>query len=123
MSASLSMIPHDLPVNGINLHYVTWGEFTTPERAVLLVHGLTASSQEWGLLGPALADQGWYAIAPDLRGRGLSDKPPHGIGIPYHVNDLLSLSDALSLPTPQVIGHSLGAMIGVFFAAIHPARV
>ena len=33
---------------------------------------LTASSQEWTLLGPALAEQGWYAIAPDLRGRGLS---------------------------------------------------
>ncbi len=119
----MPMIPHDLPVNGINLHYVTWGAFTTPERAVLLVHGLTASSQEWGLVGPALAEGGWYAIAPDLRGRGLSDKPPHGIGIPYHVNDLLSLCDALSLPTAHVIGHSLGAMIGVFFAAIHPARV
>jgi pimeloyl-ACP methyl ester carboxylesterase len=123
MSESLSMIPRDLSVNGINLHYVTWGEFTGPERAVLLVHGLTASSQEWGLLGPALAAQGWYAIAPDLRGRGLSDKPPHGYGIPYHVNDLLALCDALHLPAVHITGHSLGAMIGVFFAAIHPQRV
>jgi pimeloyl-ACP methyl ester carboxylesterase len=123
MSESLSITPHDLEVNGINLHYVTWGEFTTPERAVLLVHGLTASSQEWTQLGPALAEQGWYAIAPDLRGRGLSDKPPHGIGIPYHVNDLLSLCDALSLPAVHLIGHSLGAMIGCFFAAVHPKRL
>jgi pimeloyl-ACP methyl ester carboxylesterase len=122
MSASLSMIPHDLAVNGINLHYVTWGQFTGPEHAVLLTHGLTASSQEWGLLGPALAEQGWYAIAPDLRGRGLSEKPPHGYGVPYHVNDLLALCDALSLPTVQFIGHSLGAFIGIFFAAIHPQR-
>ncbi len=123
MSESIAMITHDLRVNGINLHYVTWGEFTDPERAVLLVHGLTASSQEWTQLGPALADQGWYAIAPDLRGRGLSDKPPHSYGIPYHVNDLLSLCDALSLPRVQVVGHSLGAMIGCFFAAIYPSRV
>ncbi len=122
MSESLSMVPHDLAVNGINLHYVTWGEFTGPERAVLLVHGLTASSQEWGLVGPALAEQGWYAIAPDLRGRGLSEKPTHGYGIPYHVNDLLALCDALSLPTVRFIGHSLGALIGVFFTAIHPLR-
>ena len=122
MSESLSMVPHDLTVNGINLHYVTWGEFTGPERAVLLAHGLTASSQEWGLVGPALAEQGWYAIAPDLRGRGLSEKPLHGYGIPYHVNDLLALCDALSLPTVQFIGHSLGALIGVFFTAIHPLR-
>jgi pimeloyl-ACP methyl ester carboxylesterase len=123
MSEQLSQVPHDLPVNGISLHYATWGEFTTPERAVLLVPGLTANSQEFGLLGPALAAQGWYAIAPDLRGRGLSDKPPHGYGIPYHVNDLLALCDALSLPAPQIIGQSLGAMIGCFYAAIHPQRL
>ncbi len=62
---------HHLEINGINVHYQTWGEFTRPERTVLLVHGLTASSQEWAQLGPILAEQGWYAVAPDLRGRGL----------------------------------------------------
>jgi pimeloyl-ACP methyl ester carboxylesterase len=114
---------HVQEVNGINLYYVTWGKFTMPARAVLLVHGLTASHQEWSLLGPALAEQGWYAIAPDLRGRGQSDKPPHGYGIPYHVNDLLAICDALSLPSVHLIGHSLGAQIGYFLAAIHPRRL
>ncbi len=123
MSEGLSPIPHDLPINGISLHYVTWGEFTQPERAVLLVHGLTASSQSWASFAPRLAEAGCYAIAPDLRGRGLSDKPPHGYGIPYHVNDLLALCDALSLPTVHYIGHSLGALIGLFFAGVHPRRV
>ncbi|GCE23821.1 alpha/beta fold hydrolase [Dictyobacter kobayashii] len=89
----------------------------------MLVHGLTASSQEWAQLGPDLAGQGWYAIAPDLRGRGLSEKPLHGYGIPYHVNDLLSLCDALNLPVVHFIGHSLGAQIGYFFAAVHPGRL
>lgn len=74
-------------------------------------------------MGPELANQGWYAIAPDLRGRGLSEKPEHGYGIPYHVNDLLSLCDALDLPVVHFIGHSLGAQIGYFFAAIHPKRL
>ena len=62
-------------------------------------------------------------IAPDLRGRGQSDKPPHGYGIPYHANDLLALCDALNLPTVHYIGHSLGAQIGYFLAAIHPRRL
>jgi pimeloyl-ACP methyl ester carboxylesterase len=115
--------PHFHEVNGINLHYVTWGEFTQPERAVLLVHGLTASYMEWSLLGPIIAEQGWYAIAPDLRGRGQSDKPPHGYGIPYHANDLLALCDALNLPIVHIVGHSLGAQIGYFLAAIHPKRL
>ena len=123
MSKTTAMTAHDLEVNGINLHYATWGEFTGPERAVLLVHGLTASSQSWGSFGPILAEQGWYAIAPDLRGRGQSDKPPHGYGIPYHVNYLLSLCDTLGLSKVHLIGHSLGAQIGYFLAAIHPRRL
>jgi pimeloyl-ACP methyl ester carboxylesterase len=123
MNNDIEKISYFQEVNGINLHYVTWGEFTRPERAILLVHGLTASHMEWVKLGPELAEQGWFAIAPDLRGRGQSEKPPHGYGIPYHVNDLLALCDALNLSKVQLIGHSLGAQIGYFFAAIHPKRL
>ncbi len=123
MSESVSMIPHDLTVNGINLRYVTWGEFQQPERVVLLVHGLTANSQCWASFGPRLADAGWYVIAPDLRGRGLSDKPSHGYGALLHINDLLSLCDALSLPTVHFIGHSMGAGIGIVFAGTYPRRL
>jgi pimeloyl-ACP methyl ester carboxylesterase len=123
MNESITMTPHDIAVNGITLRYVTWGEFTCPERAVLLIHGLTASSQSWAQFGPALGARGWYAIAPDLRGRGLSDKPPHGYGIPYHANDLLALCDALGLATIPIVGYSLGALITLFLAAIHPQRV
>ncbi len=114
---------HDIPVNGITLRVATWGTWTTPERAAMLVHGITASSQTWATFGPLLAARGWYAIAPDLRGRGMSEKPLHGYGIPYHVNDLLSLADHFNLPTINYIGHSLGALIGFFLAAIHPQRV
>src|SRR5437763_17112834 len=114
---------YDLAVNGITLRYVTWGQISRPERAVLLIHGLTSNSQVWNRLGPILAAQGCFALAPDLRGRGLSARPPHGYGIPYHANDLLALCDALGLPTVHVVGHSLGAQVTIFLAAIHPQRV
>lgn len=123
MTKDIPMTPHAQEINGIHLHYVTWGQFSQPERAVLLVHGLTHNHMIWSELGPSLAKQGWYLIAPDLRGRGWSDKPPHGIGIPYHVNDLLALCDALGLPQVHFVGHSLGALIGYFFAAIYPQRL
>jgi len=123
MNNDVAKTLHFQEVNGINLHYVTWGEFTQPERAVALVHGLTANHQEWAKLGPVLAEQGWFAIAPDLRGRGQSEKPPHGYGIPFHVNDLLSLCDTLGLLGVHIVGHSLGAQIAYFFAAIHPKRL
>ncbi len=123
MNKDITMTPHSLEANGIHLHYVTWGQFSQPERAVLLVHGLTNNHLVWSELGPGLAEHGWYPIAPDLRGRGWSGKPPHGTGIPYHVNDLLVLCDALGLQRVHFIGHSLGALIGYFFAAIYPHRL
>jgi pimeloyl-ACP methyl ester carboxylesterase len=114
---------YDLRLPDVALHYVTWGQRTTPERAVILVHGLTASHKEFATLGPALAEQGWYVVALDLRGRGLSSKPAHGYGIMYHAADTLALCDALNLDTMNVVGHSLGAVIGMYLAAIAPQRV
>jgi pimeloyl-ACP methyl ester carboxylesterase len=123
MTKDIPMTPHLLEVNGTHLYYVTWGQFSQPERTVLLVHGLTNNHLIWSELGPILAERGWYPIAPDLRGRGWSGKPSHGIGVPYHANDLLTLCDALGLARVHYIGHSLGALIGYFFAAIYPHRL
>ncbi len=114
---------HDIEVNGLTLRVESWGRFTSPDRAVLLVHGITANSQYWADLGPVLAEQGWFAIAPDLRGRGRSAKPPHGYGLPFHVDDLLSLCDHLGITSVRYVGHSLGALIGLYLAAVHPHRI
>ena len=114
---------HDLRLPDVSLHYQTWGQRTTPERAVILIHGLTASYMEFAEMGPALAAQGWYVVALDLRGRGLSSKPPHGYNIAFHAADVLALCDALDLPTVNVVGHSLGAVIGMYLAAIAPNRL
>lgn len=107
----------------VTLHYATWGERTTPDRAVLLVHGLTASSRYMAHLGPMLASRGYYAIAPDLRGRGQSAKPSYGYGIPFHARDMLALCDALGLRSVALVGHSLGAFIGQYLAVMYPDRV
>jgi pimeloyl-ACP methyl ester carboxylesterase len=113
---------HDCELPGVALHYATWGD-ANPARATLLVHGLTASHREWAEVGPALAAGGRYVIAPDLRGRGRSGKPSHGYGVPFHANDLLALCDALGLAQMDVVGHSLGAVIGMYMAALYPQRV
>ena len=114
---------YDLRLPDVSLHYVTWGQQTTPERTVVFIHGLTASHKEFATLGPALAEQGWYVVAPDLRGRGLSSKPAHGYGIMFHAADTLALCDALNLDRVHVVGHSLGAVIGMYLAAIAPQRI
>lgn len=112
-----------LELPDVNLHYATWGELTRADRAVLLVHGLTANHREFADVGPALAADGWYVVAPDLRGRGLSAKPAHGYGLPIHADDLLSLCDVLGLGTVALVGHSLGALIGLYIAALYPRRL
>ncbi len=112
-------IDRDVHVNGIDLRLAIWGESNDPANSVLLVHGLTANSRSWAALGPALADAGMRAIALDLRGRGRSAKPASGYGIPFHVNDLLAVIRELGLDRPHLVGHSLGARIGIWMAALY----
>jgi pimeloyl-ACP methyl ester carboxylesterase len=119
-AASTQELDQQLP--GVALHYQTWGA-PNPDRAVVLIHGLTANHMTWALLGPHLADAGHYVIAPDLRGRGLSGKPPQGYGVAIHAADLLALLDALNIREADIVGHSLGAVIAMYLAAVHPARV
>lgn len=119
---TLSNEGHTQRLPGLDLHYQAWG---TPSagHTVLLIHGLTASHKEWALLGPQLAEDGAYVIAPDLRGRGLSDKPAQGYGVAFHAADLVDLLDALGVSQADVIGHSLGGVIAMYMNAVYTARV
>ena len=57
---------------GVRLHCAEAGE---PGRPLLLfVHGFPEFWYAWKALLPAFADR-WHAVAPDLRGFNLSDKP------------------------------------------------
>ncbi len=112
----------DASLPGITLHYATWGT-PNPQRATLLIHGLTASHMEWARLAPVLAAEGHHVIAPDLRGRGRSSKPAQGYGVAFHAADLVAFCDAMKLDTVDIVGHSLGAVIGMYMAAVYPQRV
>src|SRR5918911_4602210 len=104
-AALASQGDQDLELDGLRLHSASWTPPAQPGRSVLLVHGLTAHSRAWAAIGPALAAGGDAALAPDLRGRGRGDKPPHGYGIAQHAADLLALCDALGLRTIHLVGH------------------
>jgi len=116
-------MPHIL-VDGARLAYHEW-----PGRGptLLCVHGITSNCHAWDCWAEQLAPA-YRVIALDLRGRGDSDKPP---SYPVEVHrdlccyprDLDRLLDALGLEAVHYLGHSLGAMIGVIFAATYPNRV
>ncbi len=109
-------------VNGLRLRYLEWPGDGEP---VLLLHGLTACARSLAALAEGLAAPrpAHRVVAPDLRGRGRSDKPEHGYSYAHHTADLVALLDHLGIARAAVVGHSLGALIGVYLAAHEPARV
>ncbi len=90
--------------------------------ALVCVHGLTANHTCWESLAEVLTPD-YRMIAYDLRGRGESDKPPKGYSLEIHGQDLGALLDHFGLKSAIVMGHSLGASIGLYFAARFPKRV
>lgn len=92
---------------------------------VLLLHGFPDSSLGFVDLCEALAARGFRALAPDLRGYGLSDKPA-GLE-PYRssalVADLAALIAALGLPRVNVVGHDWGGTLAFCLAEQHPELV
>lgn len=100
-------------------HVVQWGEQGPP---IVFVHGITANAYFFQVFADALATD-HRVFAYDLRGRGDSDKPEEGYGIPVHAQDLAELIDALGLERPVIAGHSLGAMVALYFAAHYPDKL
>ena len=92
---------------------------------ILFVHGWGCSVYVFRRNMPALADAGFRAIAVDLKGHGLSDKPiaPSEYTIDSLVEHLRDIMDALELERPALAGHSLGGSLIHHFAARYPTRV
>ena len=90
--------------------------------AIVTVHVLTSNHTVWYSIADAL-DGSHRILAPDLRGRGDSDKPATGYSLAHHAADLRALLDHFRLARAILMGHSLGAHIAVRFATLHPDRV
>jgi pimeloyl-ACP methyl ester carboxylesterase len=104
---------------GIQINLAEWQGTGTP---ILCIHGITANCRCWDTLAEALTPE-YQVIAMDLRGRGQSDKPAKGYALEYHLKDINCLLDDLGLDRAVIMGHSLGAFIGLAFAAEYPERV
>ena len=105
--------------DGLKIQLAVW---EGKRKQILCIHGLTANSRFWDCLASALSPH-HRVIAMDLRGRGLSDKPPTGYSIEHHCKDVLALMNDQGLERPVLMGHSLGAFISLVFAAKYPQRV
>jgi len=93
---------------------------------VILVHGYMASGVlNWGFTGVTeLLAQHYRVIVMDVRGHGGSGKPEsradYGIGM---VEDVVRLMDHLKIEKAHVVGYSMGGMIVLKMASLHPERL
>lgn len=93
-------------------------------RLTLCVHGLSANSRSYDVLGGELAGPGRRLVAIDLRGRGFSEITGPGThGWSNHARDVLEAATRLGAERFDYIGHSMGAFIGMETAVQAPARV
>jgi pyruvate dehydrogenase E2 component (dihydrolipoamide acetyltransferase) len=115
-----SAVPQVLELDGRRLRFLGLGEAGTP---ILLLHGLAGDLNNWLFVQPAIS-QGRATYAMDLPGHGGSSKDMSGI---EDLADIAQLSaaflDSLAIKQVHVVGHSLGAAIGILLASRHPERV
>jgi len=106
-------------VNGVSLHYVHQGE----GPLVLLLHGFPEFWFSWRYQLPALAEAGYHAVAPDLRGYNLSEKPDSGYDIETLSEDVAELISSFGQDKAVVVGHDWGGAIAWHTATFRPRRV
>lgn len=91
------------------------------EMAILL-HGFPEGAESWSKQVDALARAGVLAVAPDMRGYGLTDAPPRveDYAMDALVEDVAALMTAFGRDAAHVAGHDWGALVAWSFAAAHP---
>lgn len=100
--------------------YSVWGR---PEasRTVVCVHGLTRNGRDFDRLAAALSEDGGVRVlAPDIVGRGRSDRlgPLGRYETSQYVQDLTVLLAAEGCGQVDWIGTSMGGLIGMAMAAM-----
>jgi esterase len=110
-----------IELNGLKIHYLCWG--ARHQQTIVLLHGLRGYAYNWNLVARALS-RDYRILALDQRGRGDSDWSQEGnYYTSDYVTDLEQFVNILGLGRFVLIGHSMGGINAVAYAADHPDRV
>jgi pimeloyl-ACP methyl ester carboxylesterase len=107
-------------VDGRRVNVVSLGE---GEPAIVFIHGLAGSWQNWLENMPHFAAAGHRVVAFDLPGFGSSDMPGAKITIPGYGRLVDALLDRLGLGPAVLVGNSMGGFVAAEVAIQFPARV
>ena len=111
-----------LAANGLRFAYLQWGDAGAP--LALMCHGFPDHAHTWRHLGPALAEDGYRAVAIWMRGYAPSAISPRGrYGPDVLAADLNAVHNALRADERAVlIGHDWGAIAAYRAASAAPGR-
>jgi esterase len=105
--------------NGLKLHYLDWGN---PDAVpIVLLHGLCGNARYWDFFARNVASE-HHLLTIDQRGHGDSDWAKN-YGPRDYVLDLEAFIDSLKLSEFVLIGHSMGGINAIIYAARHPVQV
>jgi len=105
------------PAGFFALAYREW-EGPPGARTLVCVHGLTRSSRDFELFAESMRAH-YRVVAPDMPGRGLSDRLPNGAdySFPLYLSAVTTLLARLDVDSVDWVGTSMGALIGMTLAA------
>ena len=108
-------------VNGLELHYKDWGGEGVPAIAL---HGFALNHHSFDEVAPALNDV-VRVLAFDQRGHGLSQWAAALSDYTREtmVGDVAGMVEAFGFERVVLVGHSMGGMNAMTYAARHPDRV
>jgi pimeloyl-ACP methyl ester carboxylesterase len=106
-----------LRVEGARLYFQSAGN----GPALVLLHGLGASSGDWENQVPAFS-RDFQVVVPDFRGHGASDRAGE-YGVERFAADTWQLLDRLKLTAPMLVGHSMGGAVAMQMALDRPGAV
>ncbi|AEK61445.1 putative hydrolase protein [Collimonas fungivorans Ter331] len=98
--------------------YQEWGDPHNP-NVLLCLHGVTRVSDDFDQLARTVCDT-YRVVCPDVVGRGRSDwlRDPQYYVLPQYLNDVVTLLARLNAETVDLVGTSMGGLIGIGLASL-----
>jgi len=121
MHAPLEPASHYFYSDRLKLQFWDWG--TNGKPVLILVHGTRDHARSWDWIARALRDD-YHVYALDLRGHGNSAWAPGALySVQEHIFDLTVFADIIGKYPVRLIGHSLGAIVSLYFSGTYPEKV